>query len=94
MPTVNTALVLAGGGGLGGVQVGMLQALIEVGVTFDVVLGALGSINGAYHHPQPAHRYLRTLSSDNAEKALLASAAIPVVFSTVRISEFFDRQRR
>jgi len=43
-----TAFVLSGGGVLGAVQVGQLRALIEAGITPDVVVGAsVGSINGA-----------------------------------------------
>lgn len=54
MPTQKTALVLAGGGSLGAVQVGMLQALVEAGVTFDLVVGAsVGAINGAYFAARP-----------------------------------------
>ena len=44
-----TAFVLAGGGSLGAVQVGMLKALAAHGVTPDLVVGAsAGAINGAY----------------------------------------------
>lgn len=40
--------VLGGGGSLGAVQVGMLQALMEQGVTPDLVIGtSVGSLNGA-----------------------------------------------
>ncbi|APC18651.1 patatin [Pseudomonas frederiksbergensis] len=54
MPEVKTALVLAGGGSLGAVQVGMLQALVEAGVSFDLVIGAsVGAINGAYFAARP-----------------------------------------
>ncbi|HBO1414530.1 patatin-like phospholipase family protein [Pseudomonas aeruginosa] len=49
-----TALVLAGGGSLGAVQVGMLQALTEEHVTIDLVVGAsVGAINGAFFASQP-----------------------------------------
>lgn len=162
MPTEKTALVLAGGGSLGAVQVGMLQALVEGGVTFDLVVGAsVGAINGAYFAARPNAqgvselvdfwRGLRKtdvfpfsltdtvmgilrgrghllstsalqdlvrrslpvelieetelplhivttnlltgaeelLSSGNAEQALLASAAIPLVFPTVQIGGKF-----
>ena len=34
------ALVLAGGGSLGAVQVGMLRGLVEAGQSFDIVVGA------------------------------------------------------
>jgi len=40
--------VLGGGGSLGAVQVGMLQALTELGVFPDLVVGtSVGSLNGA-----------------------------------------------
>lgn len=43
-----TAFVLGGGGGLGGYQAGMLQALFEAGVKPDLVLGtSIGSLQGA-----------------------------------------------
>lgn len=52
--TGKTALVLAGGGSLGAVQVGMLQALVESGVQADMVVGAsVGAINGAYFSARP-----------------------------------------
>lgn len=45
----DTAFVLAGGGSLGAVEVGMLQALLEAGVTPDLVIGAsVGAINAAH----------------------------------------------
>lgn len=54
MATVKTALVLAGGGSLGAVQVGMLRALLEAGMAFDLVIGAsVGAINGAYFAARP-----------------------------------------
>jgi len=49
-----TALVLAGGGSLGAVQVGMLKALTRAGIVPDLVVGAsVGAINGAYFAAQP-----------------------------------------
>lgn len=40
---------MAGGGSLGAVEVGMLQALLVQGVRPDLVVGAsAGAINGAY----------------------------------------------
>lgn len=160
MTTEKTALVLAGGGSLGAVQVGMLQALVESKVVFHLVVGAsVGAINGAYFAARPNAQgvselaefwrglrksdvfpfslldtlaailqrrghllrasalqdllrrslpveniedtqlplYIVTtnllsgaeelLSSGSAEQALLASAAIPLVFPTVRIKD-------
>jgi NTE family protein len=49
-----TAFVMAGGGSLGAVEVGMLQALLSWGVTADLVVGAsAGAINGAYFAADP-----------------------------------------
>jgi NTE family protein len=46
---MTTAFVLSGGGSLGAVQVGMLQALTERGVTPDLLVGtSAGSINATY----------------------------------------------
>lgn len=43
-----TALVLAGGGSFGAVQVGMLRALVAYGIVPDLVVGSsVGAINGA-----------------------------------------------
>lgn len=43
-----TAFVLGGGGNLGAVQVGMLQALLDRGITPDFVVGcSVGAVNGA-----------------------------------------------
>ena len=50
-----TAFVLSGGGVLGAVQVGQLRALIEAGITPDVVVGtSVGSINGAMIATDPS----------------------------------------
>jgi NTE family protein len=49
-----TAFVLAGGGSLGAVQVGMLSALAKRGVAADFVVGAsVGAINAAYYAAEP-----------------------------------------
>jgi NTE family protein len=49
-----TAFVLAGGGSLGAVEVGMLQALLEHGERPDFVVGAsAGAINGACFAADP-----------------------------------------
>jgi NTE family protein len=51
---VTTAFVLGGGGHLGAHEVGMLRALLERGVTPDVVIGtSIGAINGAVLAAQP-----------------------------------------
>jgi NTE family protein len=49
-----TAFVLAGGGSLGAVQVGMLKALTRQHLTPDFIVGAsVGALNGAYFAAQP-----------------------------------------
>jgi NTE family protein len=50
-----TALVLAGGGSFGVVQVGMLRALCAHGVRPDLVAGSsVGAINGAFYAGDPS----------------------------------------
>ena len=52
--TRKTAFVLAGGGSLGAVQVGMLRSLTARGIRADMVVGSsVGSINGAYFAGRP-----------------------------------------
>jgi NTE family protein len=49
-----TAFVLAGGGSLGAVEVGMLKALVAHGIGADLVVGAsVGAINAAYYAGRP-----------------------------------------
>lgn len=46
---MTTAFVLSGGGSLGAVQVGMLQALAERGIEPDLLIGtSVGALNAAY----------------------------------------------
>jgi len=53
-PRGDTAFVLGGGGVLGAVEVGMLRALFEHGITPDLVLGtSVGALNGALVARQP-----------------------------------------
>src|ERR1700751_4042501 len=57
-----TAFVLAGGGSLGAVQVGMLAALTRRGVVPDFVVGAsVGAINAAYYAAEPDERGVERL---------------------------------
>ena len=49
------AFVLGGGGVLGATQVGMLRALLEAGVTPDLIVGtSVGAINGAVFAADPS----------------------------------------
>lgn len=65
MPTSSsfkTAFVLAGGGSLGAIQVGMLAALADHGVYPDLVVGSsVGAINGAFLAGQPDSAGVRHL---------------------------------
>jgi NTE family protein len=57
-----TAFVLAGGGSLGAVQVGMLAALAECGIVPDFIVGAsVGAINAAYYAAEPDQRGVERL---------------------------------
>lgn len=50
----STAWVLSGGGSLGAVQVGMLQALVQAGLQPGRVIGApVGALNGAFFAANP-----------------------------------------
>jgi NTE family protein len=78
-----TAFVLAGGGSLGAVQVGMLAALARRGIRPDFVVGAsVGAINAAYYAAEPDERGVERLKriwvqlrrSDVFPFSLIASA--------------------
>ncbi len=61
--TGKTAFVLAGGGSLGAVQVGMLQALVEAGVTADLVVGSsVGALNAGFFAGDPTARGVADLA--------------------------------
>lgn len=72
-----TAFVLGGGGNLGAVQVGMLQALVDRGIVPDVVLGcSVGALNGAALAGEPTPAGLRRLAEYWA--TLRGSDLVPV----------------
>ena len=51
-----TAFVLSGGGSLGALQVGMLQALTEAGIRPDFLMGtSVGAVNAAWMAGSPDH---------------------------------------
>jgi hypothetical protein len=57
------AFVLGGGGVLGATQVGMLRALVEQGITPDLVLGtSVGALNGAVIAADPSQRAVSRLT--------------------------------
>ncbi|GAA2017575.1 patatin-like phospholipase family protein [Terrabacter terrae] len=58
------ALVLGGGGILGASEVGMLRALLDAGVSPDIVVGtSVGAINGALVAAQPTRDAVERLTS-------------------------------
>ena len=60
---VETAFVLGGGGLLGSNEVGMLRALLEAGVSPDLVVGtSVGAINGAAVAAEPSLRAIALLT--------------------------------
>jgi NTE family protein len=80
---VRTAFVLAGGGSLGAVEVGMLHALTEHGVRPDFVVGAsAGAINGAYFAADPTPRGVAKL--DQLWRGLIRRHVMPM-----RLSDLF-----
>lgn len=63
-----TAFVLSGGGVLGAVQVGQLQALIEAGIVPDLVVGtSVGALNGAAIAAEPTTGGVATMRERWAE---------------------------
>jgi hypothetical protein len=89
---LKTALVLAGGGGLGAVQVGMLRALTESGVKPDLIVGSsVGAINGAYFAGDPtlegmARLERRSGATSSAATSSLAGAGCSTSFAAAAIS--------
>lgn len=60
---MTTAFVLSGGGSLGAIQVGMLQALIARGVHPDLIVGtSVGAVNGAWLAAGSGEQDLRELT--------------------------------
>ena len=72
----STAFVLAGGGSLGAIEVGMLKALAAHGVRPDLVVGAsVGAINGAYFAGSPDPTGVRQL--EGLWRGLLRAQVFP-----------------
>jgi NTE family protein len=59
-----TALVLAGGGSFGAIQVGMMHSLAKHGVSADMVVGSsVGALNGAYYAGDPTLKGMLELAT-------------------------------
>lgn len=62
MSESSTAFVLGGGGVLGAVEVGMLQALFEAGIRPDLIFGtSVGALNGALVAADPSEGVIERL---------------------------------
>jgi NTE family protein len=76
-----TALVLAGGGSLGAVQAGMLEALMAVGQSIDFIVGAsVGAINAGYFAADPTLTGARKLGA--IWRAITRNDVMPVTLAT------------
>src|SRR5258708_10247357 len=85
-----TAFVLAGGGSLGAVQVGMLKALARLSVVPDFVVGAsVGAINGTYFAMEPDEQGVARL--ERVWLRLRRANVFPLS-ATSSILAFFGRQ--
>ena len=78
------ALILSGGSNKGALQVGALRALVEKGITFDMVIGvSIGSLNGAYFAYSPDMEGVRKLEE------IWLSVKRKDIFKEGRIRAFF-----
>ena len=85
------AFVLAGGGNLGAIQVGMLRALVEAGVRADLVVGcSVGALNGAAFAARPdlvGIARLEQLWHGVVDKGVLPSGFLPSAIGLARKGE-------
>ncbi|HEU0195632.1 MAG TPA: patatin-like phospholipase family protein [Nevskiaceae bacterium] len=81
MDTTKTALVLSGGGSLGAVQAGMLEALTEAELPVDLVIGAsVGALNAAFFAQNPTHQ--RALELAELWRGLKRKEVFPISLLT------------
>jgi NTE family protein len=84
-----TAFVFAGGGSTGAAQVGMLRALLESGISADLVVGSsVGAVNAAYFAGNPTPKGVSTLEA--LWRGLRRTDILPL--SWRRILGFFYRR--
>lgn len=93
------AFVLSGGGPLGGVQVGMLRALVEHGIKPDLILGcSVGAINGAAFAAEPNLRGIQRLENiwgrlaDGETDVMENSRLVPLIVELGRRGEAISTQ--
>jgi NTE family protein len=77
-----TALVFAGGGSFGAIQVGMLHSLVASGVSADMVVGSsVGAINGAYYAGAPTLKGV--LELETIWRGLTRHDVFPITWRTL-----------
>jgi len=77
-----TALVFAGGGSFGAIQVGMMHALAAHGVSADMVVGSsVGALNGAYYAGDPTLKGV--LQLETIWRGLQRHDVFPVTWRTL-----------
>lgn len=80
--TAKTALVFAGGGSFGAIQVGMLHSLVANGVSADMVVGSsVGAINGAYFAGTPTLKGV--LDLETIWRGLTRHDVFPITWRTL-----------
>jgi len=89
MTAGNTAFVLGGGGLLGAVEVGMLRALFEAGISPDLILGtSVGALNGALVAADPSPgvigRLVKLWESAAGSKEVYGDGAVRQVTRAMR----------
>jgi NTE family protein len=79
---VKTALVLAGGGSFGAIQVGMMHSLAAHGISADMVVGSsVGALNGAYYAGDPTLKGV--LQLETIWRGLQRRDVFPVTWRTL-----------
>jgi NTE family protein len=77
-----TALVFAGGGSFGAIQVGMLHSLAAHGISADMVVGSsVGAINGAYYAGDPTLKGV--LELETIWRGLTRHDVFPITWRTL-----------
>jgi NTE family protein len=77
-----TALVFAGGGSFGAIQVGMLHSLAAHGISADMVVGSsVGAINGAYYAGDPTLKGV--LQLETIWRGLTRHDVFPITWRTL-----------
>jgi NTE family protein len=77
-----TALVLAGGGSFGAIQVGMMHSLAARGIEADMVVGSsVGAMNGAYYAGDPTLKGVLQLEA--IWRGLLRRDVFPITWRTL-----------